>query len=538
MLEPCIYTDPVRVTGNHIGGWETDAQLGYGTFVAINAGSFGSPFDVLTIDGNQIGDDSTAGSLLIQNSGYGFAITASDPSCECTPAHDSIAITNNHIANFTAGTTTGIQYYVGTSALVGQTAQGRIVSNNTLTNLNGSGITGIALSNYNFAGNAAGTGNVLCTGNTLSGFGSTSIGYGTAITGISFSSTGFANNMHCAISGNRLTSFYGTTINGIAAGGEYLGVSTVDNNMIDFGLLPNGQPIDLAFDITNGFYGINAGNGFNCLHNSIYMRVPGNAPTAYGIYGACIIDADTSTTTGIIMNNILSAYVPSPDKDFTLLNTTSSSVQSDYNIFDMQGHGYVGWQATSTSGYFTDSTLAEWQTNTGRDQHSQFANPLFNNPEASSAYIDLHLQNGTPAESSGTTEYTTLTDIDGKIRAQYTPVDIGADAGNFSAVPPPPPPPDTTTSTTPTNPDSTIVVPYPNPFSGTLTLALTADTAGTAHVRIYSLTGKLVAAINPTVVTGTNTITIPTAAFPDGVYVLRVFIGNKRQTMEIQKKTD
>jgi Secretion system C-terminal sorting domain len=138
----------------------------------------------------------------------------------------------------------------------------------------------------------------------------------------------------------------------------------------------------------------------------------------------------------------------------------------------------------------------------------------------------------------GATEYTTLTDIDGKIRAQYTPVDIGADAGNFTGVPPTPPPPDTTTSTTPAAPsDSTIVVPYPNPFSSSLTLAVTADTAGTAHIRIYSLTGKLVAAINPTVVTGTNIITIPTAAFPDGVYVLRVFIDNKRQTMEIQKKT-
>jgi len=40
------------------------------------------------------------------------------------------------------------------------------------------------------------------------------------------------------------------------------------------------------------------------------------------------------------------------------------------------------------------------------------------------------------------------------------------------------------------------------------------------------------------VVAGTNTVTIPTAAFPDGIYVLHVFIGNKRQTMEIQKKTN
>ncbi len=541
MVEPNAYTDPLRIAGNYIGGWKTDAGLGYGGFVAINVGEDLSPYNKLSVDSNQIGDDSTASSLLIQNSGLSIGISAFDPSCECTPAHDTIAITNNHIANFNAAAgVMGIQYYVGTTALVGQTAEGRIVSNNTLTNLNGSGVTGINLINNNLT-DANGTGNVLCTGNTLTGLGALTAGYGVTVTGISFNSSGFAPTMHCTISGNRLTSFYGSSIIGIVAGGQYLGLSTIDNNMIDFGLLPNGYPMDLAFDLTNGFYGISAGNAFNVLHNSIYLHVPGNAPTAYGINGACISDGDTSKTSGIIMNNILSAYVPSLDKDFALLNT-APTVQSDYNIFNLQGHGYVGWQVHST-GYFTDSTLADWQSATGGDAHSQFADPLFNNPEGSSAYIDLHLQQNTPAESTGTPAYTTLTDIDGKLRAQYTPVDIGADAGDFKGVQVTPPPPDTTksdsTATPPTPPtDSTIVVPYPNPFSGTLNLNLIADTPGTAHVLVYSLTGKLVVALHPSVIAGSNTVSIPTDAFPDGVYILHVFIGNKRQTMEIQKKTN
>jgi hypothetical protein len=539
MLEPSDYTDPVRITGNRIGGWQTDARLGYGTFFAINARDDLSPYNVLTIDSNQIGDDSSANSILIQNTGNALGITASDPNCECTPAHDSIIITNNHIANFSGPSIQGIEYYIWTSALVDQAAQGRIVSDNTLTNLNGSSITGIDLINNNLAANPNGTGNVLCTGNTLTGLGNLSNGSGVAITGISFSSTGFANTMHCSISGNRLTSFFGATVTGIAAGGEYLGVSTLDNNMIDLGLLPDGRPFDLAYDPSFGFAGIHIGHGFTCLHNSVYIHVPGYGPTAYGIYAACIADDDTSSTTGIVMNNILSAYVPSLDKNFALMKT-SPSVRSDYNIFNVQGHGYVGWQV-NPSGYFTDSTLAQWQSATGGDQHSQFADPLFDNPEASSAYIDLHLQQGTPAESTGTPAYTTLTDIDGKLRAQYTPVDIGADAGNFKYVTPPPP--DTTkkdTTATPTPPtptDSTIVVPYPNPFSSSLTLNLIADAPGTAHVLVYSLTGKLVASLHPAVIAGSNTLTIPTDAFPDGVYILHVFIGNKRQTLEIQKKT-
>ena len=558
-LETTFYTDPIVISGNQIGGWLVDANNPWATFRAIDATIATVPYNKLSIDNNQIGDDSTTNSILLQDEAYLVGIFATDPSCECTPARDTIAITNNHIANLTATQSVlGIQYTTFTVAYTGQTAEGRIVSNNTLHSLNliasqepvdqeAPAVTGIYIYNYNDYQGPNGTGNFICSGNSISALGDASAFNNLAVTGIYLNSSGYAPAMHYSISGNHINSLYGAspgTITGINVLAQDVGASTVDNNMIDLGLTSKGHPIDLAPGY--GLYGMyNSLGSFSYLHNSVYMHVGQGAVHYSGLIGACFASANTDTSTApcILMNNIFSSYAPAANKNFYLLGMPVNA-QSDYNIFNIQGSSYLGYPHYPVQPA-NDSTLAQWQALSGQDQHSQFADPLFNNPEASSAYIDLHLQNGTPAESSGTAAYTTITDIDGKIRTQYTPVDIGADAGNLKGIPTPPPSDttksDTTGTTTapPTTPtDSAIVVPYPNPFFSTLTLALNAEAPGTAHVLIYSLTGKLVTAIHPTVITGTNTITIPTTAFPDGIYVLHVFIGSARQTFEIQKKSD
>lgn len=541
-VEPGPYADPIRITGNRIGGFQTDARLGYGSFIGIDASNAPTPYNVVTIDANRIGDDSTTGNILFPNPGYAYGIRAADNNCGCaSTARDTVAITNNHIAGISAGTIQGIQYFISTSTEIGLTGQGRIISNNTLTNLNGSQITGITFSNNNDVFGPNGAGNVLCTGNTLVGLGGG--GSGTTITGISFSSSGFANTLHCTISGNRLISFDGSALTGIIAGGEDIGVSTVDNNMIDLGLHPNGNPLSYDYSKAQNIYGINGGKGFNILHNSIYIHVPGNAPTPYGVYGAGIIEGDSSGTTGIIMNNILSAYYPARDNSFSLLDLAARHIQSDYNIFHVQGHGYIGFYATPPQSSFTDSTLADWQNATGGDQHSQFADPLFVHPDDSWPNIDLHVQQGTPAEGAGTSTYTTLTDIDGKLRAQYTPVDIGADAGNFKGAPIPPPADTTTHDTTAVTPPPaqdtiSLVRPYPNPFTNTLAMVIHTQQAGTAYVSIMNLSGKLEIALQIPVNPGDNTVTVPMDTYPDGYYAVRVEFGGKRQTREILKKSN
>ena len=84
------------------------------------------------------------------------------------------------------------------------------------------------------------------------------------------------------------------------------------------------------------------------------------------------------------------------------------------------------------------TTFSNWKTGTGKDANSLFANPGFAEPNEAANLVNLHLTPGSPAEGAGgsaaTGANTLPTDFDGENRNNLTPVDIGADAGNYMLI--------------------------------------------------------------------------------------------------------
>jgi hypothetical protein len=110
-----------------------------------------------------------------------------------------------------------------------------------------------------------------------------------------------------------------------------------------------------------------------------------------------------------------------------------TGLTSNYNVYYYNGTGGLfGFYNAATN------TLSDWQTATGQDANSiSGADPQFINPAGSNSTLDLHIHatNQTPVEANGTNIAAITDDYDGQTRATLTPVDIGADAGNFASLP-------------------------------------------------------------------------------------------------------
>ncbi|HMK04348.1 MAG TPA: T9SS type A sorting domain-containing protein [Ferruginibacter sp.] len=198
------------------------------------------------------------------------------------------------------------------------------------------------------------------------------------------------------------------------------GGDSITNNMVRLGFDTAGN------SITNpvNFRGISGGN--NVLHNSVYI----------GGDNVLINPASRSSTCNIggnvVRNNIFvntrSNQATSSSNRHYCMYLSSTGAISNYNLFLNNGTGaYFG--LINSTGY---SSFALWKTGTGKDLNSVYGDPLFINPSGNYSQVDLHLSNGTIAEAVGTAAGTIQKDFDGETRSSLTPVDIGADAGDFN----------------------------------------------------------------------------------------------------------
>ena len=101
----------------------------------------------------------------------------------------------------------------------------------------------------------------------------------------------------------------------------------------------------------------------------------------------------------------------------------------NYNDYYVSGSGTVFGRFNSAD----VASLAAWNTAVGQDANSISADPLF--VSATGATPDLHVSAGTPIEGVGVNIASVTNDFDGDVRASSTPVDLGADAGNFMSYP-------------------------------------------------------------------------------------------------------
>ncbi|MFT3746148.1 MAG: MBG domain-containing protein [Pyrinomonadaceae bacterium] len=217
-------------------------------------------------------------------------------------------------------------------------------------------------------------------------------------------------------------------INGIRVAG---GTTAYRNNMIAVGA---GVANAIGTGSTTG--GINgifeAGGTNNFFHNSVYV---GGAPTA-GVGPSYALASVQVTVSRSLRDNIFfnarnNAGATGKNYALRVAGTAPNpaGLTINNNIYFANGTGGV-------FGFFNSldvPNLGAWRTAVGQDAASLENNPQFNDPANASPDLHIHPTNPTVAEGNGV-DVGVTNDFDGQTRSSLTPVDIGADAGNFNGV--------------------------------------------------------------------------------------------------------
>ncbi len=299
---------------------------------------------------------------------------------------------------------------------------------NTVRNLTAAGGTGTTVSasviGMQFA---VATPNHTISQNTIHSLTNTNTTAATVVTGIQF--TGGSANVverNLIYGLTSATNSASAEINGIRIAG---GTSVYRNNMIILGAgVSNAIGAVAANSSTSGIVGINEALGTNSIwHNSIYI---GGTATAGSGSSYAFNGVQTLNTRSFRNNIFFNARTNSgaTGKHYALkINGTTpnpSGLTIDNNIYYVNGTGGV-------LGFFNSAdvaSLGDWQTAVGQDAGSLSADPLFVSAS------DLHLTTNSPAEAAGFLIASVTDDFDGETRAGLTPVDIGADAGNYGVL--------------------------------------------------------------------------------------------------------
>ncbi len=199
--------------------------------------------------------------------------------------------------------------------------------------------------------------------------------------------------------------------------------SRVQNNMVRLGFDSLGNHLTSGNVNIIGVYG-----GHLMSHNSIYIggnNVTSNfvGSSAYYFPGNAL---DPVCFNNIFYNGRSHQFVSSGPKHKCL--DINFAYSCNYNLYYADGVGGV----IGTFRGNTYTTMADWKAGTGVDINSISQNPNFINPTGNSNTGDLHLNTITPAEARGTNQQTSVVDFDGDIRANFSPIDLGADCGNFT----------------------------------------------------------------------------------------------------------
>ena len=457
-------TPTTSVQGNTIAGiaisgagsgTSSSAQF-RGIYVASGLSNVGD------ITANTVGSQSATGSITYTSS----SASASDIIAMFNFGSSNWTVQNNTIGGITASnSSTGAANVYGirlntlstatttvSSNLVGGTVANSLQSTSTATGTQVAGIfvsTSIATVSSNTVRNltaAGGTGTTTAASvvgidfisatpvntvsqNTIFNLSNTNTTAATTLTGIHF--TGATGNLVARNLIYGLSTASNSTaaeINGIRVAG---GTTVYRNNMIAVGA-GTANAIGTG-SITGGVNGINEPLGTDSFfHNSVFV---GGAPTA-GVGPSYAFNSSIVTNTRSFRDNIFfnaRSNSGATGKNYavraggTTPNPTGLTVNN--NVYFANGTGAV-------FGFFNSldvANLAAWKTAVGQDAGSFESNPQFNDPTNATPDLHLHPTNPTVAEGNGA-DVGVTDDFDGQTRSGLTPVDIGADAGNFVGI--------------------------------------------------------------------------------------------------------
>ncbi len=325
------------------------------------------------------------------------------------------------IANSIQLTATGVSSQV---IGLGGTTQPSLFTGNTIRNLTtniGTGTT-TAASVIGITTTATGANHTLSQ-NTIFNLTNTNATAASVVTGIQFNGS--------TVNLVERNSIYGLTVASNSASAEVNGIrvaggtTTFRNNMIAI-----GAGISNAV-LVNGI--IEVAGTDNYFHNSVYI---GGSPIA-GSANSFAFNSTVTTNTRSFRDNIfVNARNNSgaTGKNYvvqvggTAANPAGLTINN--NIYQVSGSGGVFGRFNALD---VANLTPAWKTAVGQDASSFESNPQYNDP--TNATPDLHINPSisTPAEGNGA-DLGVLNDFDGQTRAGLTPVDIGADAGNFTGL--------------------------------------------------------------------------------------------------------
>ena len=262
--------------------------------------------------------------------------------------------------------------------------------------------------------------------NTIFNLSNTNATAATIVTGIQFTgASGSIVERNFIHSLTTATNSATAELNGIRVAG---GTTTYRNNMIALGA---GTANAIGAVASNSSAsGINGFNGFlgtdNFWHNSIYIGGTATAGTgaSYAFNGV-----QTTNTRSFRDNIFFNARSGGGSHSAVKINAAAPPITGltiNNNIYFTSGTGGV-------LGFINGAnvvTLAAWKTATGQDAVSLSGNPQFIAPAAATPNLHLDAVLPTLAEGNGF-DLGITNDFDGETRSGLTPVDIGADAGNF-----------------------------------------------------------------------------------------------------------
>jgi hypothetical protein len=419
-------TGNITINNNTIGGFTMNGSATTGnSFTGISTS--GSLTGSFTISGNTVGHASNANSINFATANTAGGNTLMGISCTGTPSA-GLTISNNTIANFTSAynpttaTTSavirGIYATGGVVSITGNSIHDLTANANSTGTAESSGVLGIAVTTSNSGANAV-------TSNTIYSLLNNHPTSANLVTGIFWnvsSGGGLVNR-------NLIYSLHTPSTIGIVSGISVANLATVQNNMIRLGIDATGASRTNATQ----YIGINVTSASNIWHNTVYIGGTGvsTAPaTATYAFWSTVSTGTSSVLNNIFMNARTSASAGAKHYAIRLNSITGLTINN--NVYYAPG-AFAGVLGSNNG---TDVTnLAAWQAFTTQDGNSKNVDVCLNNPTAGTP--NLHLTDcsgaGSPADGAGTATSVTV-DFDNETRSGLTPIDIGADAGNYGVI--------------------------------------------------------------------------------------------------------
>ena len=381
-----------------------------------------------TVSNNNIGGITASNSSTGAANVFGIRLNTSSTATTLISNNTIGGSIANSLQSGAAAATAGTQVvgiYVSTSIST--------VSGNTIRNLTAPGgtgtTTGASVIGINFI---SATPIQTVSRNTIYNLANTNTTAATIVTGIQFTGgTGNVVERNLIYALTSATNSASAEVNGIRVA---VGTTIYRNNMIAIG---EGISNALGGPATNSSTaGINGINGFlgtdQMFHNSVYI---GGTATAGGGASYAFNGTQTVNTRSFRNNIFFNARTNSGATgthyaiklNGTVANPTGLTINN--NVYFANGTGAV-------FGFYNSldvANLAAWKTAVGQDAGSFESNPQYNNPTAATPDLHIHPTNLTVIEGNGA-DVGVLNDYDNETRSGLTPVDIGADAGNFSGI--------------------------------------------------------------------------------------------------------